>query len=345
MQILHIVPDNRLGGIYTYIARISNYKKKKIKHYIFNGQPKLKDLNYFGIKPFNFRKYFSFLIIFDLIINTPLYVFYLFRSNKVFFHSPFFIFHHLLAILLGKKSYLLLHDFNILYPIKIIFIFSNPKNIYCASEVLIRKFKFLKNAKVLNPYYSDYDLFKLKENKTFNFEKKSNIFFLGNINKVKKIKEFSVLFENIIKNNNLNLRLDIFGEIIDFESYKNIKNLNKNIVRINKAIKHSQVNSILKKYKFIVIPSESEVFPIVYYEALKANVIPIVNDIDFFRLTSSSLHCHFFNIKSSHTLNSTIRWAEQLNEFEKIKYIKILKFEFIEYYKRQTKYLENILEF
>ena len=345
MQILHIVPDNRLGGIYTYIERFANYKKKNFKHYIFNGQPKLKNLNYFGIKPFNLRKFFSYLIIFDLIFNSPIYIFYLFRTNKVFFHSPFFIFHHLLAILLGKKSYLLLHDFNIIYPIKIIFIISNPKNIYCASEVLIRKFKFLKNARVLHPYYSDYDLFKLNKNKPLNFEKKSNIIFLGNVNKVKQIKKFSVLFEDIIKKNNLKLRLDIFGEIIDFESYKNIKRLNKNIVKINKSIKHSKVNILLKKYKFIVIPSQSEVFPIVYYEALNANVIPIVNDIDFFRITSSSVDCHFFNINSSFSLTSTIKWADQLNESDYIKYINILKFEFMEYYKRQSKYLDDLLEF
>ena len=157
-KIIHIVPENRLGGIFTYIQRLTFYKRDNYEHYLFRSQPKLKGLFYYDFKPFNLRKYFSSLIVFDLLLNTPLYTFKIFKSNQVVFHTPFLIFHHILFLLMRKDSYLIFHDFNIPHPIEIIIKVFKPKNIYCASEVLKKKFDCLTYAGILYPFYTEHDL-------------------------------------------------------------------------------------------------------------------------------------------------------------------------------------------
>ena len=181
-----------------------------------------------------------------MILNTPQYFYTILNSNKVFFHTPFLIFHHLLTLALGKDSYLILHDFNIPYPLKIIFQILKPKNIFCASEVLIRKFRFLSYAIILIPYYSSKEISNLIENNAFEFKNKANIIFLGNINQVKQIGKFSILFNDYARNNKSSLNLSIYGEVVHKDIYYEISNLNSEIIKINKAIPHDQVNNILK---------------------------------------------------------------------------------------------------
>ena len=41
-KIIHIVPENRLGGIFTYIQRLTFYNRDNYEHYLFRSQPKLK---------------------------------------------------------------------------------------------------------------------------------------------------------------------------------------------------------------------------------------------------------------------------------------------------------------
>ena len=333
-KIIHIVPENRLGGIFTYIQRLTFYERDNHKHFLFKDQPKLKGLFYYNFNTFNLRKYFSYLIVLDLIFNTPLYTLKIFRSNKVFFHTPFMIFHHILFLLIGKDSYLIIHDFNIPFLIEIIIKFFKPKNIYCASEVLKKNFQYLNFVGILYPFYTEQDLKILLNYKSINFEKKENLIFLGNINKVKQISEFCILFENYLKNIKPGLKLSIFGQIIDRKIYYKIKNLNSDSISIFNPIPHSKINNILEKYKFIIIPSESEVFPIIYYESLKANLIPLVNNIDFFRLTSGDCGRHIFNLNNYQSVISTFIWANNLDYDEYTRYINKLKSNFYSFYSR-----------
>ena len=67
-KIINNIPETRLGGIFTYIQRLTFYKNNRYEHFLFKGQPKLKNLFYFNLKPLNIRKYFSSLIIFDFLI-------------------------------------------------------------------------------------------------------------------------------------------------------------------------------------------------------------------------------------------------------------------------------------
>ena len=338
----HIVPDLRLGGIFIYIKMLAMHSNPKTYNFIFKGQPNLEGLCYLGFKPFNFRNKYSPFIILDLILNTPQYVYSIFNSNKVFFHTPFLIFHHLLTLSLGKDSYLILHDYFIPYPLRIIFQILKPKNIFCASEVLIRKFRFLSDAKILIPYYSSKEISNLLENNAFEFKNKANIIFLGNINRVKQIGKFSILFNNYERNYKSSLNLSIYGEVVHKNIYYEISNLNSEIIKINKAIPHDQVNNILKKFKFIVIPSKSEVFPLVYFEALKANVIPLVNNIDFFNIVAGEYKNHIFDINEYKTFNKVFLWAKNLDNNAYKSYILSLKKEFVKYYKMHRKSLNTL---
>ena len=344
-KIIHIVPETRLGGIFTYIQRLTFYKKNSYEHYLFKGQPKLKGLFYYNSKPFNLRKYFSLLIVFDLLFNTPLYTLKIFKSNQVIFHTPFMIFHHILFSLIRKNVYLIFHDFNIPFPIKIIIKLFKPKNIFCASEVLKKNFKYLNFVGILHPFYNEKDLKILLNYKSVDFKKKENIIFLGNINRVKQIGEFCILFENYLKNIGNGLKLSIFGQIVDRKIYNSILNLNSEAIRIFNPIDHSKVNKMLMSYRFIVIPSESEVFPIIYYESLKANLIPLVNNIDFFRITAGGCNKHIFNINNSKSVISTFIWANNLEYDEYISYINKLKFNFYSFYKANNNEIRKVLDY
>ena len=342
-KILHIVPDNRIGGIFIYIKRLCNYNRQNNDHYIFSGQPKLDLLNYINYKPLNIRRYKSFLIIVDLIFNTPAYIIQIMNSEKIFFHTPFLIIHHFFALLLKKDSYLIFHDFNFLFPLKLIIIFLKPRNTFCASEVLKNNLKFLDFTNILPPYYSAKELDQLIKDKESKLSSKSNIIFLGNINKVKQIYEFSEIFIKSIKKRNIKINLSIYGEIVHMNVFKKILNLKSSFIKINKKIPHSSTYSTLRNYKFIVMPSKSEVFPIVYFEALQAGVIPIVNNIDFFLLVSNKNNSHIFSLDSPHTIEKVIMWANNLNDDEYLNYLNILKAEFRSYYEKFSGELKSIL--
>ena len=97
------------------------------------------------------------------------------------------------------------------------------------------------------------------------------------------------------------------------------------------------------QYRFIVIPSKSEVFPLVYFEALRANVIPLVNDIDFFKLVSQEYNKHIFNMNDYKTIKKVLDWANNLEEDKYKDYIFKLKLKFLEYYKKNSKNIKDII--
>ena len=103
-----------------------------------------------------------------------------------------------------------------------------------------------------------------------------------------------------------------------------------------------KVNYYLKDSKFLVIPSKSEVFPLVYYEALKA-IDAIVNNIDFFKLVSKSNNDHIFCIEDPLTIKKVITWANNLNEKNYQLYLNSLKKEFLIYYKKFSSNLNSII--
>ena len=335
-KVLHIVPENRLGGIFTYIQRMSSYKKNSQVHFIFKNQPNIQNLDKVQFPTINLRQFKSYLIIIDLVINSPIYIFSILNSDKIYFHTPFMIIHHIFALLIKKESRLIIHDFNIVKIIEVLIKIIKPKNTFCVSEVLIRKYSYLKFSKILPPIYGDYDLKLLKKNK-FNFHKKADFIFLGNLNRVKQIDIFSKIFFNYINNHNLDMNLFIYGKIIHREIFNKLNKLQTNKIFVKDLVPPNQVNTILKKYKFIVIPSESEVFPMVYFEALKANTIPLVNDIDFFRLVSSNQNDHIFRISDSNNVYKVLNWANNLSERVYLDYIKNLKNQFILYYSESFK--------
>ena len=175
IKTLHIVPEIRFGGIFIYIQMFAKGNNNSAQ-FIFSGQPSLNGIYYLGKKPYNFRSYSPFFIIIDLILNTFQYSYSSLISKKVFLHTPFLIFHHLFFLLLRQESYLILHDFNIPFPLRIIFKILKPDNVFCVSEVLYKKFKFLSYTKVLTPYYSSEELYDFLENMNLDFPKNNIIF-------------------------------------------------------------------------------------------------------------------------------------------------------------------------
>ena len=335
-KVLHIVPENRFGGIFTYIERMSSYKKNSQVHFIFKNQPNIQNLHKVQFPTINLRQFKSYLIIIDLLINSPIYIFSILNSDKIYFHTPFMIIHHIFALLIKKESRLIIHDFNIVKIIEILIKIIKPKNTFCVSEVLIRKYSYLQFSKILPPIYGNYDLKLLEKNK-FNFHKKADLIFLGNLNRVKQIDIFAKIFFNYINNHNLDINLFIYGKTINKEIFNKLNKLQTNKIFVKDLVPHNKVIAILKEYKFIVIPSESEVFPMVYFEALKANTIPLVNDIDFFRLVSSNQNDHIFRITDSNNVYKVLNWANNLSEKIYMDYIKNLKNQFILYYSESFK--------
>ncbi len=339
-KVFHIVPDNRLGGIFIYIERLSLNSSRDHKHFIFKGQPDLNGVYKKGKKPINLRKYYSLLILIDLIINSPLYLLQILSNEKIFFHTPFLLIHHLFSLLLGKDSYLVLHDYNINKILQILLKRLKPKNVFCASQVLIDHFQLYDFVEVLPPFYSEFDLSNLLQTNIEDFNNKGNIIFLGNINKVKQISNFCISFNNFMKNNDLTL--SIYGDIIHKEIYNQIVQLNSDSIFIYNSIPHDQVHDLLRGFKFLLIPSESEVFPIVYFEALNANLIPLVNDIPFFRMVSGDAENHIFQLNRSETIRRTLCWAKNLTFQDYLNYILNLKSNFASYYKGNSSNLKKL---
>ena len=133
------------------------------------------------------------------------------------------------------------------------------------------------------------------------YYKKINIkiipnFFFSNNNKIhkKKNKQF-VFIGRITKKKNLlffltslkkyrieNLTLDMFGPIEDLNYWNECKkiidilNKNNNKISYQRPLNYKEINKVLSKYNFFVLPSTSENFSLTTAEAISNKCIPIV---------------------------------------------------------------------
>jgi glycosyltransferase involved in cell wall biosynthesis len=115
-------------------------------------------------------------------------------------------------------------------------------------------------------------------NSNYSFPKNStnNIIFLGRLTKEKGYNKVAEI-ANCLFNNNMNLNWHIVGsgEVI------NTENLNENIQKkFYGNLANLEVQALLEKMNFILLPSLAEGMPVSIIEAMKAGVVPLVNDIE-----------------------------------------------------------------
>ena len=337
----HLVPEKRLGGIFVYINRLAG-NKSNYKHYLFKGQPYLSNLSYYRISTLHLRIYKSYLIILDLIINAIPYLIFGLKSNKIFCHTPFLIFYHLLFLALGKKSFLVLHDYNIPFVLKFIMKASKPENVFCASSSLISSYPWLCFAKVLPPYYTPDELLDFSVKALTCFSSKRDFIFLGNLNHVKQIAPFSYYFNEFFKESQFDSYLHLHGNIISNKVYNSILSLDTKRIKILSPLPNNHVIDHLRNFKFIIIPSESEVFPLVYFEALFSGVIPLVNNIDFFKSVSFPYPKHIFSMNEINSIYRVLEWSMQLDSQNYKNYLYRLKDSFLAYYSNYNSIFNHI---
>ena len=114
-------------------------------------------------------------------------------------------------------------------------------------------------------------------NSNFSFPKNStnNIIFLGRLTKEKGYDKV-VQIANRLFNSNINLNWHIVGN----GKVINTENLNENIqIKFYKNLPNLEVEALLEKMNFILLPSLAEGMPVSIIEAMKAGVVPLVNDI------------------------------------------------------------------
>ena len=97
--------------------------------------------------------------------------------------------------------------------------------------------------------------------------------------------------------------------------------------------------------KYSLYHIQSLRFSIIYYESLKANLIPLVNNIDFFRITSGDCDKHIFNLNNYQSVISTFLWANNLDYDEYTRYINKLKLNFYSFYKKNNNQIKKLLDY
>jgi glycosyltransferase involved in cell wall biosynthesis len=80
---------------------------------------------------------------------------------------------------------------------------------------------------------------------------------------------------------NMNIKVDIFGFFWKSSKEKYKKNILSNKYFINSfkgELKHSEVKKCLKKYRYLILPSKFDGLPVIIFEAIESNIIPIISD-------------------------------------------------------------------
>ena len=327
-KIAHIVPETRYGGIFRYIE-LETSSNPSAKSYLFSNQPRLPGLNYFPYNVICLRIIYSPLILVDLLLNTVSYVLLAMNVNEIHLHSSFCVFHHLLFRFFGINSYLYIHDYNI--PRIFYFFLFLSKRLYVVSPALQKDFpRLFKHSKVKPPHYeldnvqslTSYSYRPLTDPRTIIFR---------NINKVKQISQYaSQLFSHSLTGDH-KFKLDIYGTQISTDTVRIIKSLHCDDIKLIDPVIPSLIDKVLINYNFLVIPSHSEVFPLVYYESLRNGVIPLVNNISFFSLCTS-LRSHIFDINDPVSFKLTHEWALSLSKSSYITYHQQLLSDFSDFY-------------
>lgn len=332
-KIVHIVPETRYGGIFRYIE-LQSHKIPSVESFVFVNQPKLSGLRHFPLRVSCLRIHYSPLILVDLLLNTIPYLYASINVDEIHCHTSFSVFHHLLFRLFGLNSRLYIHDYNI--PRFLYFFLSLSRKLYVVSPALKTDFPLLfQDARIMPPYYS-LNLPKSSfTNKYMPLKTPCKLIFLGNINKVKQISQYASQLHQYSLANSRNFCLDIYGSRISEDVVRSLQNLPSDYIHLMHPIPPQSVDKVLINYNFIVIPSKSEVFPLVYFESLKNGLIPLVNNLSFFHLCTS-LRLHIFDLNDPVSFKTTHEWALSLTECSFITYHQQLYWEFVEFYTSLT---------
>lgn len=136
----------------------------------------------------------------------------------------------------------------------------------------IKKFYKYANIKIIPNFF-----FPIKTKA--NLKKNKQFIFIGRITRKKNLLFF---FSSLKKHKIKNFNLDLFGPIEDFNYWNDCKkeidllNRNNNKIIYRGSLNNKEINKILSKYNFFVLPSTSENFSLTTAEAINNKCIPII---------------------------------------------------------------------
>ena len=150
-------------------------------------------------------------------------------------------------------------------------IIKHSKNIHCITG---REYDFLKR------FFSTKTLFLpnyiFKDLKTRTSRKKIGDFvYVGRLDPPKNI----LFLLEVMKKMNINI--DIFGFFwkSSNENYKKDVQSNKYFIKSFKGeLKNSDVKNNLQNYRYLILPSKFDGLPVIIFEAVESNIIPIISD-------------------------------------------------------------------
>ena len=78
----------------------------------------------------------------------------------------------------------------------------------------------------------------------------------------------------------MNINIDIFGFLESSnENYKKDVQSNKYFIKSFKGeLKNSDVKNNLQNYRYLILPSKFDGLPVIIFEAVESNIIPIISD-------------------------------------------------------------------
>jgi len=203
----------------------------------------------------------------------------------------------ILSILKRSKSVLHVHGFSedknkLKFLIKKIIVKLNYNSIICASEYEYEILSKIVNPNKIHLIKTGVEIGKKKEK----INKKRKILYVG---RLEKVKGFDIFMEAIRDTN-----YDI--NIIGTGSLKEIIPHKKNISYFG-PLNHNEVIEKMRENDIIVMPSRSEGFPLVLYEAMTNGLIIICSDIpQFTNLTSKTEGLFVFKELSANNLKEKI---------------------------------------
>jgi len=272
------------GGVLSSVLNIVNFLLKKNRIHIFAGKDDFKipeklskqknlKFTFFSIKHHGFLKVpnynFNFEVLnnFDLIWFNGAYMGWnkiAKKLNKKYVYTPHGGFSNLLNVdifRLLRRFFLFFSEYNLIKNAKYVQALSN-------SEFLFLRKINLKTVQIPNYIFKKKRKIKIKNKKNFCYigrlDPSKNIPFLIKLSEKSKInidyygyftKSAPVNYQNFLKNS-VSFSKNYYG------SYKDEKKLSQ----------------ILQKYNYMILPSKWEGMPIVIYEAIENNVIPVVSN-------------------------------------------------------------------